>query len=413
MKIAPINQNLPFMAGEVKILSDFDGTFMPDEFNHDVICNGSKPLDKDAFNSYFDEFQRFLSSTDDGKKTTELTISTGRNLSEFNYYMKKIKDKGLRIPVPDKLIVVNGGDEFIKSKKPDFFSSDREDMFEESDINLKKQKQLRRFVINWDGFKIKDRVKAFISRLSGCPMLIEPPTHQGMYGYRGDMTLQEDVQALPDEDKTNYISLRQDGNSLIRLTAPVGSAYIEELKGLKDELEQEGYKIVFQTKKHNGETFVNSVSDNSNWQLGTSIEIKPETRGKVKKLDKFHHAKLMVDEIMQKGSNDLVIVCGDGRNDLNMLSIENYLDTDISDYSTESTKTKIQNLPLRSIFIRNNSSLDDTISKFEQIYNFDGHKRFIVVDKNDETKPHTLLEAIKIAKEDYSSQNPEFKRNNQ
>ena len=93
--------------------------------------------------------------------------------------------------------------------------------------------------------------------------------------------------------------------------------------------------------------------------------------------------------------------------------IENYLDTDVSDYSTESTKTKIQNLPLRSIFIRNNSSLDDTISKFEQIYNFDGHKRFIVVDKNDETKPHTLLEAIKIAKEDYSSQNPEFKRNNQ
>ena len=164
MKIAPINQNLPFMAGEVKILSDFDGTFMPDEFNHDVICNSSKPLDKDAFNSYFDEFQRFLSSADDGKKTTELTISTGRNLSEFNYYMKKIKDRGLRIPVPDKLIVVNGGDEFIKSKKPDFFSSDREDMFEEADINWKKKKQLTRLVINWYGFKIKDKVKAVISR---------------------------------------------------------------------------------------------------------------------------------------------------------------------------------------------------------------------------------------------------------
>ena len=101
---------LHFGAGNTKIFSDFDGTFMPKEYNHDVICNNSSPVNEDEFSSYFGEFKQLLAPKENGKKTTELTISTGRNLGEFNYYMRKIKDKGLSIPVPDKLIVTNGGD---------------------------------------------------------------------------------------------------------------------------------------------------------------------------------------------------------------------------------------------------------------------------------------------------------------
>lgn len=403
------NSNIAFQSGQTKILSDFDGTFMPKEFNHDVICNDNPPVDKNAFNSYFDEFSRLLSPEDENGET-ELTVSTGRNLFEFNYYMKKIKEKGLKIPVPDKLIITNGGDEFIKNPKSEYFSSNRENMFNENDFNPKKQKYLRKFVINWDGYKIKNRVKSFISRLQGCPVLLEPLTHQGMYGYRGDMTLQEDIQKLPDEDKTNYISLRRDGNSLIRLTAPAQSPYVEELKGLKKELEQDGFQIDFRVKENNDETFVNSASTSNNWQMGTSIEIKPKTRGKVKTLDKYHHAKLMVDDIMQNNLDDLVIVCGDGKNDLDMLDLSNYIDSEGLKPDDEEFKKEISKLPLRAIFVRNSSNLDSKLAQMEKDFNFDGKKRFIIVDKDDESRPHTLIEAIKLAKDDYSNQNPRFKK---
>lgn len=93
------NSNIAFQSGQTKILSDFDGTFMPKEFNHDVICNDNPPVDKNAFNSYFDEFSRLLSPEDENGET-ELTVSTGRNLFEFNYYMKKIKEKALKSPCP-------------------------------------------------------------------------------------------------------------------------------------------------------------------------------------------------------------------------------------------------------------------------------------------------------------------------
>lgn len=405
---------LHFGAGNTKIFSDFDGTFMPKEYNHDVICNNSSPVNEDEFSSYFGEFKQLLAPEENGKKTTELTISTGRNLGEFNYYMRKIKDKGLSIPVPDKLIVTNGGDEFL-CHTTNYFENDKENMFEEWEVNTSKRKPLKKYIINWDGHKIKNHIKSFISRLSGCPLLIEPSTHQGMYGYKGDMTLQEDIEKLPLEDRTNYISLRRDGDSQIRLTAPYGSQYIEELKGLSDELLKEGYSIDFQVRENNGETFVNKADSPNEWCNGTSIEMKPKTRGKIKTLDKYHHVKVMVDHIIQNDSGDLVIAAGDGSNDLDMLDLSNYIDgmKSSDDFSKPEFREQVSRLPLFTIFVRNSSSVDDKIEKFERVFNFDGVKRFIIVDKNDETRPKSLVEAIKIAKEEYSKINEEYRKNAQ
>lgn len=411
-----INSNLNaqphFCAGQTKIYSDFDGTFMPKEFGHDTICNDNPPVDKGAFDKYFEEFKKLLMPSDNGVKKTELTITTGRNLGEFNYYMKKIKDKGLKIPTPDKLIITNGGDEFLCHTQ-NYFESDKENMFEEWDVNTSKRKQLKKFIINWNGFKIKSKVKAFISGLSGCPMLVEPETHQGMYGYKGNMTLQEDVENLPEELRINYISLRKDGDSLIRLTAPLGSEYIKELNGLSDELEKEGYSIDFQAKENNGETFVNSVSAPNEWQFGTSVEIKPRTKGKIGTLDKYHHVKIMVDHIIQNSSGDLVIAAGDGKNDLDMLDLSNYIDKMKSpdDFSKPEFREQVSKLPLITIFVRNSSSCDEQIRKFEKEFNFDGIKRFIVVDKDDNSRPKSLIDAIKIAKEEYAKINTSYREN--
>ena len=55
------NSYLHFGAGYTRIFSDFDGTYMPAEFNHDVLCNDNPPVDSNAFNSYFSEFGKLLS----------------------------------------------------------------------------------------------------------------------------------------------------------------------------------------------------------------------------------------------------------------------------------------------------------------------------------------------------------------
>ena len=413
MQIYPHSkQQINFCAGYTKIFSDFDGTFMPKEFGHDVICNDNPPVDESSFDSYFSEFKKLLAPNQSGKRKTELTVSTGRNLGEFNYYMKRIKDKGLSVPVPDKLIITNGGDEFL-CHTTNYFDSNKENMFEEWDINNSKKRALRKYIVNWDGYKIKNIVKGYISRLSGCPLLIEPSTHQGMYGYKENMTLQEELEQLPEELRTNYISLRRDGDSLIRLTAPYGSEYIEELKGLKDELVSDGYKVDFQVRKNDGETLVNLANNPSEWQLGTSVEIKPKTRGKIGTLDKYHHVKLMVDDIIQNNSNDLVIAAGDGSNDLDMLDLSNYIDgmNSLDDFSKPEFKSQISKLPLFTIFVRNSSSVDNKLEQFEKSFNFDGVRRFIIVDKTDETRPQNLVEAIKIAKEEYAKINEKYRKN--
>lgn len=411
MKITAFSNNLNFTAGKTKILSDFDGTFMPKEFSHDIICNDTPPVDKDAFSSYFGAFSDFFNSQNKNGKKTELTISTGRNLYEFNYYMKKIRQKGLSVPNPDKLIITNGGDEFI-SKGGNYFGSDnRTNMFSYSDLNRQKRGQLKRFTLSYYPGCIKKQIRGMLHKLDGNPVVIEPKTHQGMYGYKDNMTLQERVEKLNHE--TNYVSMRQDGFYQVRLTAPAGSGYIDALRQIPKKLEDSGYKLSVKVNEQDPETCVNTADDPKKWQLGTSVEMKPETRGKVKILDKFHHAKIMADDIIKNNSDDLVIVSGDGGNDLDMLNLSNYIDSmsDISDFSKPEYKDEVSKLPVISIFVRNSSSLDDKINAFEENFNFDGIKRFIVVDKDDPKRPDTLLDAIKLAQDEYSKVNSEYKRN--
>lgn len=411
MNITALNNNLNFTAGKTKILSDFDGTFMPKEFGHDIICNDNPPVDKEAFSSYFDAFSDFFDSQNKDEKKTELTISTGRNMHEFNYYMKKIKQKGLSVPNPDKLIITNGGDEFIR-KGEDYFSSDsKKNMFSYADLNKQKRGLLKRFTVSYYPSQIKKQVRNMLRSLNGSPKVLEPKTHQGMYGYKDNMTLQERVERQG--NITDYVSMRQDGFYQIRMTAPVGSEHIEELKEISSRLQEDGYKLKVSINENDGETCVNTVDDPEKWQLGTSVEMKPETRGKVKILDKFHHAKIMADDIIKNNSDDLVIVSGDGGNDLDMLNLSNYIDSmsDISDFSKPEFLDEVSKLPVISIFVRNSASLDDKIQAFEENFNFDGVKRFIVVDKDNPERPSTLLDAIKLAQEEYSKINPEYKRN--
>ena len=402
--------NLNFTAGKTKILSDFDGTFMPKEFGHDLVCNPNTNLDTEAFSKYFGEFEDFFESQNKDEKKTELTISTGRNLYEFNYYMKKIKDKNLSTPNPDKLIITNGGDEYICDKK-NYFESNRDSMFSPANLNIKKRAQIKQFLVSYNPKNIRSTVRKFLRSLSNKPNVLYPKTHQGMFGYKDDLTLQERVEKKG--NITNYVSMRKDGAYQIRLTAPNGSPQIEELKQIPEKLEKLGYRITANIDGKDNETFVNSVENPTQWSQGLSVNIKPLAKGKVQILDKFHHAKLMSDEIIESNSNDLVIVSGDGENDLGMLDLSNYIDAmkDFSDFSKPEFREEIAKLPIVSIFVRNSSYLDEKILEFEKAFNFDGKKRFIIVDKENPTRPQTLLDAIKMAQIEYSKINEEYRRN--
>lgn len=409
MKITAINnnQNINFTAGKTRILSDFDGTFMPKEFGHDIVCNNNPPVDSEAFSSYFGDFRDFFETQNKDDKKTELTISTGRNLYEFNYYMKKIKDKGLAVPNPDKLIITNGGDEFVR-RGEDYFSSDKKAMFNSYDVNNKKRTKLKEFVVSYNPYKVRQQIRGILKSLTGSPVVFEPKTHQGMYGYQDNMTLQEKVEK--NGNITNYVSMRRDGAYQIRLTAPMESEHLEPLKQIPQQLIDMGYDIDFEVDEKDNETCVNLATDGSVWNLGTSVDIKPTTRGKIKVLDKFHHAKLMADEIMKNNSDDLVVVAGDGGNDLKMLNLSNYIDSmeDFNDFSKPEFRDEISKLPIISIFVRNSSSLDDKVLEYEKAFNFDGQTRFIIVDKGNPDRPQTLLDAIKLAQVEYAKRNEKF-----
>lgn len=402
--------NLNFTAGKTKILSDFDGTFMPKEFGHDLVCNPNTALDKEAFKNYFGDFKDFFETQNKDEKKTELTISTGRNLYEFNYYMKKIKEKDLFVPNPDKLIITNGGDEFIR-KGEDYFSSDKKSMFNSVDINMRKRGQIKKFIQAYNPTKARTIVRKFLKSLENKPFVLYPKTHQGMFGYKDNLTLQERIEKQG--NITNYVSMRRDGAYQIRLTAPNGSTEAEELKKVPKKLEELGYKISANINEKDNETFVNSIENPNDWSQGLSVNIKPLAKGKVQILDKFHHAKLMSDEIIKNNSNDLVIVSGDGENDLGMLNLSNYIDSmeNFYDFSNPEFQEEVAKLPIISIFVRNSSYLDEKILEFEKVFNFDGKKRFIIVDNTDPQRPQTLLEAIKLAQNEYSKINDEYGRN--
>lgn len=388
----PINFNQ-----KTKIFSDFDGTYMPTQFNHDSICSTQPTVDRNKFQEYFNDFDSFLKSDD-----IDLTITTGRNLHEFNYFMKKIKQLGLSIPLPNNLIIINGGDKYKRSEE-DYFSSENQEMFEEKNIDFIQREKLKKYVRSWDGDAIKQAISDFISNLPFNLMQLNPKTHQGMFGYKDNLTLQENLTNLP--DKLNYTSLRDDGFYQIRLTAPNNSPYLNDLKHIPELLSSLGFDISSDIIENDGETYVNSIQDPNSCSTGTNILIKPETNGKITTLDKFHHVKLALEEAQEAKSDDLIIVCGDGENDIQMLDLSNYIDgmQDSNDFSKEEFKEEIENLPMISIFVRNktNANLDEKIAQLQRNLNFDGKTRFIVVNGSNENTPHSLLEALKQAKESY------------
>ena len=107
------NSSISFKAGQTNVFADFDKTYSP--FSHVDMCadwtlsEGSER--RNLFNDYFQKIKDF---SDTAKGKVLLTITTGRNVSEYQYVEKRLKDKHLNYFSPDAIVTKDGGDRFVK-----------------------------------------------------------------------------------------------------------------------------------------------------------------------------------------------------------------------------------------------------------------------------------------------------------
>ena len=85
-------ENINFKAGKTNLYSDFDGTYMPKEFNHDCICNKEPEVNSEEFNAYFQRLQNLFETIrgTGTERKLNFVLTTGRNIHEQNYYFDKI-----------------------------------------------------------------------------------------------------------------------------------------------------------------------------------------------------------------------------------------------------------------------------------------------------------------------------------
>lgn len=109
-QIQQSNAPKAFMAGKTTLYSDFDGTFIPAEYSHDSVCHYKPPVNKLDFKSYFDKvWTLFGKMRGQGEESKfDFVITTGRNLAETNYFLNRLKEQDLWVPLPEKLVTCNG-----------------------------------------------------------------------------------------------------------------------------------------------------------------------------------------------------------------------------------------------------------------------------------------------------------------
>lgn len=166
------NNKISFTAGVTNLYSDFDGTYMPREYRHDAFCKeGSSErhdfltTGKIKFQEYFDKFKQLLLTAKGTKKDKfNFTITSGRNRFEYNYYMKRIREDNLSIPLPDKLVVNNGGDVYsLRKDMTDFFKTDYEEPFLITDFSQSKRSKIKKLAGAWDGENVRKRILSDIN----------------------------------------------------------------------------------------------------------------------------------------------------------------------------------------------------------------------------------------------------------
>lgn len=402
------NNMVSFKAGVTNLYSDFDNTFMPKEFNHNILVKQEQPLDKELFRKIFTPFNDFVSEM---KEKMTFTLTSGRSYYETKYNFDKIP-KDLEVPKPQFIITSNGSD--ILERSGNEFN------YVFSDISKKKETTIKE-LSGWDVTKIKmvlsDLLKA--DNFS----IIESKINSSKSEYNGCSI--EDLINQKQKTDSKFASIRTNEHLHMNIAFS---------KDTPDEIVKETetkIKKSITSLKINAQTTsdINGIYSGGYKVINISPKIDKEV------LSKLFDAKKALQNAMK--NNDLVIVAGDASNDKEMLNIFNYIDTskykdfpieiwsdkadefkkqiqNVFEYleTSPQLKKEIDDLPLISIIVDNekNDRHDKlaSLKEFLPKLNHDGIIKFVKINAESKEEPSTLLKGIKTAIQSYTKQNPDF-----
>ena len=419
MQVQPVNNTkyVSFKAGKTHVFSDFDRTFLPSS-QHDFTKNFDKKY-VDTLKKYFSNFKEFLEQTKEGLK---FTITTGRTFGEFLTMAEISRNRGYAMPLPDSLIVKNGSDEHIRTGTDENFYNGGNFPFKYEVTNKDKEEKIKK-ASGWDGITVQQILKKVFE--SHHLRIVEADSEHGAGSYGTRSLFSENK--LPYEvgqiyfgsDKADWsVGLRKDGNLKTFIAYPIDMEQVQERQEaladirteIKSALEQNG--IAYVTGKNgpsekNGRHCDSYTPNISALGYNDTLNKDFDTREAVKSAIK---------------NNDLVIVAGDGINDLEMLNPISYLkdnapQTLIDKYKSDifyNSETLIQALdsdkdladfflkiPFTGIIVKQEDNSTD-LQILEPFTN-GRYKKIIVVNQGE--LQNGIQEAIKL----YSAQNSEYK----
>lgn len=395
------NKSISFKAGYTTLYSDFDGTFMP--FSQSSICVNNRLENDDEYRKRFNDvhmpFKEFVDRSGDFFK---FIITTGRNRAEYNYFIRSIRNQGCNVATPEKLITYNGGDAFYRNG----------DDFPSESVDKEKRATLME-LFNWDPegvlYNLKEIFKNIKKPDNTKVRIISAPMNRDEASY-GNISLEYIMKKsnIGSEDTMVSFNEDRDFHPYIVFSNDI------DLNRVRDEI-----SMYF----HNQGINVGLVGTGSSFSISPNIltkgiDIRPLTQvntGCGYEKTKLIDTKQAVKGIIEKKSDDLVIVAGDSDNDETMLNIFNYLDLygipipDKSQYDTflqnEQIREAIRNLPIVVIMVGHNDSLSN-IKEISKILNKYGIKKIINVDFD---KQKTLLDGVKAGIKIYSDVNERYK----
>ena len=214
------------------------------------------------------------------------------------------------------------------------------------------------------------------------------PTTRSKREYGDGLSLQAALERLGMTKNDDFVAFSDDGELGVRIS--VNKNNKEKSENLLDRVKRAITNAEISRKLQKGS------------YGGKEFEIKPQL------IDKLEDTRKLVREILENQTNDLVIVAGDGENDLKML--------DIGEYRNQDSK---EDIPIVAIYVDNrsederkerNSEINLFLSR-SKYYNRAERLKFIHVDQQDPAKPNTLEDALKIAICNYAKYNDAFRKN--
>lgn len=389
------NYHASFKAGKTAFYSDFDGTFMP--FNHNEVCNDSvsfpKKYDFDSMHSPFIEFFTKF------KNKMNFTITTGRSKNEYDYFIKNLENKNLKVLKPETLITRDGTNKYFYNG-----SAFEQDMARNQTVKDKA------------GFKYIGAIKTELQNALKTEIpdikILEAPINKNRHEY-GTESMEEALSVFDASAREKYISFAKPEPLMLEIAVAKKHNFSEVVKTVKDFFKQNYINASVETEENNKYNYLPVYHGYyKTYEPANIILVKPIIENE--KISKLYDVKNEVRKNIENKTDDLVIAAGDGINDEPMLNPLNYLDLygikidknkPIEEILSDEKVTKaLRELPFTAIICSNSSSLNH-IRKIGQILDSKGiHKVFT----NDNPR-YNLLNNIKQSMSSYSEQNKSYK----